>query len=142
MGCYGIGVSRLAQAAVEQNHDADGLRWPVAIAPFEVIVVSASAQDPLQVSLAETLYGQLRAAGIDALLDDRDERAGVKFKDADLIGIPWRLVVGRGAGQGRVELVCRADGSRQDLPVEEAMAAMRATIPAARQGLEPAPGSV
>jgi prolyl-tRNA synthetase len=94
------------------------------------------------VSLAETLYGQLRAAGIDALLDDRDERAGVKFKDADLIGIPWRLVVGRGAGQGRVELVCRADGSRQDLPVEEAMAALRATIPAARLGLEPARGPV
>jgi prolyl-tRNA synthetase len=139
MGCYGIGVSRLAQAAVEQNHDADGLRWPVAIAPFEVIVVSASAQDSLQVSLAETLYGQLCAAGIDALLDDRDERAGVKFKDADLIGIPWRLVVGRGAAQGLVELVCRADGSRQDLPVEEAMAALLATIPAARQGLEPAP---
>jgi len=136
MGCYGIGVSRLAQAAVEQNHDGNGLRWPVAIAPFEVIVVSASAQDPGQVSLAEQLYQQLRAAGIDALLDDRDERAGVKFKDADLIGIPWRLVVGRGAAQGLVELVCRGDGQRQDLPVEEALQQLIATIPAARGGLE------
>ena len=135
MGCYGIGVSRLAQAAVEQNHDGNGLRWPVAIAPFEVIVVSASAQDPGQVALAEQLYQRLRSAGIDALLDDRDERAGVKFKDADLIGIPWRLVVGRGAAQGLVELVCRGDGQRQDLPVEEALQQLIATIAAARDGL-------
>ena len=135
MGCYGIGVSRLAQAAVEQNHDGDGLRWPVAIAPFEVIVVSASAQDPGQVALADQLYQRLRSAGIDALLDDRDERAGVKFKDADLIGIPWRLVVGRGAAQGLVELVCRGDGQRQDLPVEEALQQLIATIAAARDGL-------
>jgi prolyl-tRNA synthetase len=136
MGCYGIGVSRLAQAAVEQNHDGNGLRWPVAIAPFEVIVVSASAQDPGQVSLAEQLYQRLRSAGIDALLDDRDERAGVKFKDADLIGIPWHLVVGRGAAQGLVELVCRGDGQRQDLSVEEALQQLIATIAASRDGLE------
>jgi prolyl-tRNA synthetase len=134
MGCYGIGVSRLAQAAVEQNHDASGIRWPVAIAPFEVIVVSASAQDPQQVSLAEDLYTRLQAAGIEALLDDRDERAGVKFKDADLIGIPWRLVVGRGAARGEVELVCRASGERQDLPVEAAMALLLERIPAEREG--------
>jgi prolyl-tRNA synthetase len=137
MGCYGIGVSRLAQAAVEQNYDDNGIRWPVAIAPFEVIVVSASAQDPLQVSLAEDLYGRLTAAGIDALLDDRDERAGVKFKDADLIGIPWRLVVGRGAAQGQVELVCRATGQRQDLPVAAAFAELLERIPAERSGLAP-----
>jgi prolyl-tRNA synthetase len=131
MGCYGIGVSRLAQAAIEQNHDKDGLCWPVAIAPFEVIVVSASAQDAQQVALAEAAYGQLLDAGIDALLDDRDERAGVKFKDADLIGIPWRLVVGRGAAQGRLELVCRADGQRRDLDFDEAIAAV---IRAVRSG--------
>jgi len=138
MGCYGIGVSRLAQAAIEQNHDAAGLRWPVAIAPFEAIVVSASANDPHQVSLAETAYDRLREAGVDALLDDRDERAGVKFKDADLIGIPWRLVVGRGAIRGEVELVCRASGERRDLPLEQALGELIASIGGARSGLTPA----
>jgi prolyl-tRNA synthetase len=136
MGCYGIGVSRLAQAAVEQNHDANGIRWPLAIAPFEVIVVSASAQDPQQVSLAEEIYNRLGSAGVDALLDDRDERAGVKFKDADLIGIPWRVVVGRGAAAGQVELVCRDDGQRRDLAVEAALEALLEVIPAGRSGLE------
>jgi prolyl-tRNA synthetase len=136
MGCYGIGVSRLAQAAVEQNHDANGIRWPLAIAPFEVIVVSASAQDPQQVSLAEEIYNRLSSAGVDALLDDRDERAGVKFKDADLIGIPWRVVVGRGAAAGQVELVCRDDGQRRDLAVEAALEALLNVIQASRSGLE------
>jgi len=135
MGCYGIGVSRLAQAAVEQNHDANGIRWPLTIAPFEVIVVSASAQDPRQVSLAEAIYERLCNAGVDALLDDRDERAGVKFKDADLIGIPWCVVVGRGAAEGQVELVCRDDGQRRDLPLEAALEALLEVIPAARSGL-------
>ncbi|MEA5410656.1 proline--tRNA ligase [Synechococcus sp. BA-120 BA3] len=122
MGCYGIGVSRLAQAAVEQNHDADGIRWPVAIAPYTVIIVIASSQDPVQVALAEELYGRLLAAGIDALLDDRPERAGVKFKDADLIGIPWRLVVGRGAGERSVELVDRSGGTgKRDLSADAAL---------------------
>lgn len=121
MGCYGIGVSRLAQAAVEQHHDADGIRWPVAIAPYTVIIVTASSQDPAQVALAEELYGRLLAAGIDVLLDDRPERAGVKFKDADLIGIPWRLVVGRGAGAGLVELVDRSGGSgKRELAADDA----------------------
>ena len=137
MGCYGIGVSRLAQAAVEQNHDANGMCWPVAIAPFEVIVVSASAQDPFQVNLAEELYERLRNAGIDVLLDDRDERAGVKFKDADLIGIPWRLVVGRGAVDGLVELVSRSDGQRRDLSIEAAIQALLDVIPPARNGVTP-----
>jgi prolyl-tRNA synthetase len=136
MGCYGIGVSRLAQAAVEQNHDANGIRWPLAIAPFEVIVVSASAQDSQQVSLAEEIYNRLSSAGVDALLDDRDERAGVKFKDADLIGIPWRVVVGRGAAAGQVELVCRDDGQRRDLAVEAALETLLEVIPAGRSGLE------
>jgi prolyl-tRNA synthetase len=121
MGCYGIGVSRLAQAAVEQHHDADGIRWPVAIAPYTVIIVIASSQDPVQVALAEELYGRLLGAGIDVLLDDRPERAGVKFKDADLIGIPWRLVVGRGAGERAVELVDRSGGTgKRDLTADAA----------------------
>jgi prolyl-tRNA synthetase len=115
MGCYGIGVSRLAQAAVEQHHDANGICWPTAIAPFEVIVVIANATDDTQRDLAEGLYNRLQAAGVDALLDDRTERAGVKFKDADLLGIPWRVVVGRGAADGQVELVQRAGGNKRDL---------------------------
>ncbi len=139
MGCYGIGVSRLAQAAVEQHHDGDGIRWPVSIAPFEVVVVIASAQDPQQVELAEQLYGQLQAAGVDVLLDDRAERAGVKFKDADLIGIPWRLVVGRGAASGRVELVeRRAPDARLELPSAEALDRLLALLPEQRRGLLPA----
>ena len=129
MGCYGIGVSRLAQAAVEQHHDADGIIWPAAIAPFSVIVVIANVQEAGQVALAERLYGELESAGHEVLLDDRPERAGVKFKDADLIGIPWRVVVGRGAATGRVELVRRADGERQELAADELVAALNRQIP-------------
>ena len=108
MGCYGIGVSRLAQSAVEQNHDDNGMIWPVSIAPFEVVITVANGEEPEQCQLAETLYGELRAAGVDVLLDDRMERAGVKFKDADLLGIPWRVVVGRNAARGQVELKMRS----------------------------------
>ena len=135
MGCYGIGVSRLAQAAVEQHHDARGICWPTAIAPFEAIVVIANAAEAAQVSLAEQLYGQLQAAGIDVLLDDRSERAGVKFKDADLIGIPWRVVVGRGAAEGRVELVQRAGGPQQELAAEALIPQLLERIGAGRLGL-------
>jgi prolyl-tRNA synthetase len=136
MGCYGIGVSRLAQAAVEQHHDDEGICWPLAIAPFEVIIVIASNQDADQGSLGESLYGELAAAGIEVLLDDRSERAGVKFKDADLIGIPWRVVVGRGAAAGTVELVERASHSREDLPAAELLARLQPRILAQRQGLQ------
>ena len=135
MGCYGIGVSRLAQAAVEQHHDANGICWPTAIAPFEAIVVIANAADAGQVQLAEQLYGQLQAAGIDVLLDDRSERAGVKFKDADLIGIPWRVVVGRGAVEGQVELVERAGGAAQALAADGLVPQLVERISRQRQGL-------
>ena len=121
MGCYGIGISRLAQAAVEQHHDQAGICWPVAIAPFTVLVVVANVQDFTQADLGENLYKKMLEAGIDALLDDRKERAGVKFKDADLIGIPWRVVVGRDAVEGIVELVCRADHSVRKLPHADAL---------------------
>jgi prolyl-tRNA synthetase len=120
MGCYGIGVSRLAQAAVEQLHDGQGICWPVSIAPFEVIVVIANSQEATQVEVAETLYDTLRREGLETLLDDRQERAGVKFKDADLVGIPYRVVVGRGAAAGEVEVVCRRSGEASTLPVAEA----------------------
>ncbi len=137
MGCYGIGVSRLAQAAVEQHHDADGICWPVAIAPFEVIVVIANTQEAVQVELAEALYAELGAAGLEVLLDDRSERAGVKFKDADLIGIPWRVVVGRGAASGQVELVRRAGGEKRELAAGAVRALLEAEIVRGRAG-EPA----
>ncbi len=104
MGCYGIGISRLAQAAVEQNHDDLGIIWPKSIAPFEVIIIIANIKSNEQKSLAEEIYQKLKEIRIDALLDDRDERAGIKFKDADLIGIPWRIVAGRESNFGLVEL--------------------------------------
>ncbi len=121
MGCYGIGVSRLAQAAVEQHHDESGICWPIAIAPFEVVVVIANIQDPIQSQLGEDLYQQLLNEGVDALIDDRNERAGVKFKDADLIGIPWRIVVGRDAARGEIELFERSSKKTQALSAENAL---------------------
>ena len=135
MGCYGIGVSRLAQAAVEQHHDAQGICWPVSIAPFEVIVVPANIDDQGQRALSEQLYGQLLDAGVEALLDDRNERAGVKFKDADLIGIPWRVVVGRGADKGEIELVERRGNRREDLAASALMAVLLPRLEQGRQGL-------
>jgi prolyl-tRNA synthetase len=135
MGCYGIGVSRLAQAAVEQHHDGHGICWPVAIAPFELIVVPANVAEPAQLALADQLYGQLRDAGVDVLLDDRSERAGVKFKDADLIGIPWRVVVGRGAADGQIELVERATGAKQDLAAADLLASLLPTLQRQRGGI-------
>ncbi len=135
MGCYGIGISRLAQAAVEQHHDGAGICWPVPIAPFEVIVVIASSRDDAQVALAERLYADLGEAGIEVLLDDRGERAGVKFKDADLIGIPWRVVVGRAAAEGRVELVERSGGGNRELPAEAVVPWLADRLAVQRRGL-------
>jgi prolyl-tRNA synthetase len=105
MGCYGIGVSRAIAAAIEQNHDEDGIIFPPAIAPFRVIVSPIGAKDPAIEETAERIYQGLWAGGLDALLDDRDERPGVKFKDADLIGIPFRVTVGKKSlAQGKVEI--------------------------------------
>ena len=135
MGCYGIGVSRLAQAAVEQHHDSNGICWPTAISPYEVMLVVANAADPSQLQLAEQLYEELQDGGIDVLFDDRSERAGVKFKDADLLGMPWRVVVGRGASEGMVELVQRAGGERIDLAATAVVAQLQAQLGRERAGL-------
>ncbi|MCP9928123.1 proline--tRNA ligase [Cyanobium sp. CH-040] len=135
MGCYGIGVSRLAQAAVEQHHDANGICWPLAIAPFEVLVVPANAADAVQAELAEHLQARLEEAGVEVLLDDRPERAGLKFKDGDLLGIPWRVVVGRGAAEGRVELVERAGEGSLDLPADALVDHLLPRIRRQRRGL-------
>ncbi|QVL51842.1 MAG: proline--tRNA ligase [Cyanobium sp. M30B3] len=135
MGCYGIGVSRLAQAAVEQHHDANGIRWPLAIAPFEVLVVPANTSDAQQASLAEQLYAELQSARVDVLLDDRPERAGVKFKDGDLLGIPWRIVVGRAASEGRVELVNRQGGEPETVEAGAVLQLLLPRIEQQRRGL-------
>ncbi len=119
MGCYGLGVSRLAQAAVEQSYDQDGIIWPVAIAPYHAIVVVPNIGDTKQMKVAQQLYQELNQAGVETLLDDRDERAGVKFKDADLIGIPYRIVTGRSLKQGKVELVQRANKKAENIAIEE-----------------------
>ncbi len=111
MGCYGLGVSRLAQAAVEQSYDKDGIIWPAAIAPYHVIITIPNVTDTNQVQVAEELYQVLQTAGIEVLLDDRDERPGVKFKDADLVGIPYRIVTGKALAEGKVEVVQR--GTKQ-----------------------------
>ncbi|MGN7454075.1 proline--tRNA ligase [Paenibacillus pasadenensis] len=121
MGCYGIGVSRALAAAAEQSQDGHGLVWPDALAPFHVHVMAVSAKDEAQQALAERLYDQLSAAGVETLLDDRDERPGVKFKDADLIGIPVRLVVGRDAVNGAVEYVERSGLGKEAVSAEEAV---------------------
>jgi prolyl-tRNA synthetase len=128
-------VSRLAQAAVEQHHDANGIRWPLAIAPFEVVVVPANGSDAQQASLAERLYNQLENAGVDVLLDDRPERAGVKFKDGDLLGIPWRVVVGRAAAEGRVELVDRQGAEPETVAAEALLGLLLPRIEQQRLGL-------
>jgi prolyl-tRNA synthetase len=125
MGCYGVGVSRLAQAAVEQSYDPDGIIWPVAIAPYHAIVIIPNGKDQTQVETAETLYHELNAAGIETLLDDRDERAGVKFKDADLIGIPYRIVTGKSLKEGKVEVVVRATHASEQIPIEEVVPVLK-----------------
>jgi prolyl-tRNA synthetase len=119
MGCYGVGVSRLAQAAVEQSYDKNGIIWPVAIAPYHAIVVIPNISDDLQVETATTIYEGLNAVGVETLLDDRNERAGVKFKDADLVGIPFRIVTGRSLKDGKVEVVKRATGESQEVAIED-----------------------
>ena len=131
MGCFGVGVSRLAQAAVEQSYDKDGIIWPVAIAPYHAIVTIPNIKDAQQVEIAQKLYTELNQAGIETLLDDRDERAGVKFKDADLIGIPYRIVTGRAIANGKVEVVERATRNSQEIVIEEVTTTLHKWITAA-----------
>ncbi|MGD0152213.1 MAG: proline--tRNA ligase [Thermacetogeniaceae bacterium] len=120
MGCYGIGVTRTLAAAVEQWHDKDGIVWPYSIAPYEVVIIPVSQRDALQTNLAEALYQQLLASGIDAIYDDRTERTGVKFKDADLIGYPVRIVINEGSVIDRlVEVKWRDSGIVERIPHED-----------------------
>jgi prolyl-tRNA synthetase len=122
MGSYGIGVDRILSATIEQSHDADGIIWPRAIAPFDVIVTVTNVKQPEIMAAGEQLYESLRRAGLEVLLDDRDERAGVKFKDADLIGVPFRLTVGKKITDGKVELFDRASKQSEDMGLEDVAA--------------------
>jgi prolyl-tRNA synthetase len=131
MGCYGVGVSRLAQSAVEQSYDKDGIIWPVAIAPYHAIISIPNISDAQQVEVAEKLYAELNQSGIETLLDDRPERAGVKFKDADLIGIPYRIVPGRSLKAGKVEVVERATHKSHEILIEEVNSTLKQWIDAA-----------
>ena len=121
MGCYGIGVSRTLAAVIEQHHDEDGIIWPVSVAPYHAIVTLVKPKDETQAKLAEDIYQRLLTAGVEAVIDDRDERPGVKFKDADLLGFPIRITVGKRAGEGIVEYKLRRDSEKTEISVEEAI---------------------
>lgn len=121
MGSYGIGVSRSVSAIVEQHHDDKGIIWPTAVAPFEVIITVVNTKKEDQVALAEKIYDELRSQRIDVLLDDRKERAGVKFNDRDLIGIPYRITVGKDASDNIIEYSTRANMENQNISPEDAI---------------------
>jgi prolyl-tRNA synthetase len=118
MGCYGIGVTRVIAAAIEQNHDAQGIKWPVSLAPFDVELICLAPEDANVAKAADSIYEALQKRGIDVLYDDRAEMSpGVKFKDADLIGIPHRFVVGKkGLEAGQIEYASRLSGAKEMLP--------------------------
>ena len=128
MGSYGIGIERILAAAIELYHDKDGMILPVSIAPFAVVITPANSADQGQMEAARSIYHKCLELGLDALLDDRDERPGVKFKDADLIGVPFRVVAGKKLAQGMVELVERKGRQSTDVPVAEAAASLRQRI--------------
>ncbi len=121
MGCYGIGVTRTLAAIVEQHHDENGIIWPMSVAPYHVIITLVKPDDDSQKEVAEHIHKTLENAGIEVLLDDRNERPGVKFKDADLLGIPIRITVGKRAGEGIVEYKLRRDADKQEMTVDEAI---------------------
>jgi prolyl-tRNA synthetase len=130
MGCYGIGIGRTVAACIEQNHDDDGIIFPLPIAPFHCIISAINyGKEEMVKSACDDIYARLAAAGVDVLLDDRDERPGVKFKDADLIGIPLRIVVGsKNLSEGKVELKSRRTGEVQLLTVAEAVEKVTALV--------------
>ncbi len=128
MGCYGIGITRVMAAAVEQNHDEHGIIWHPSISPFDVHLIVINVNDPVQREFAESIYQKLKGAGFDVLYDDRNERAGVKFKDADLIGVPLQLIVGKKAIEAKAELKVRRTGERIDIDLPGAIDLVRKKI--------------
>jgi len=136
MGCYGVGVSRTMAAAIEQNHDENGIIWPVPIAPFHVVVVPVNTKDEGQLKIAEELYRTLLEAGVEVLLDDRNERPGVKFKDADLIGYPLRVTVGgKAVEEGTVEVRTRKDGETRLVNRDKAVDVIKRVLKAEMDGI-------
>jgi prolyl-tRNA synthetase len=129
MGCYGIGVSRVVAAAIEQNHDDNGIIFPVPLAPYQVTVLNLGLNDPEVSAAAERIYEQLSEAGIDTFIDDRDERPGIKFKDADLLGFPFRITVGkRFKEKAMVEIRCRQDGTSEDIGIDDIVSHISAKL--------------
>ncbi len=135
MGCYGIGVTRTVQAIVEQSHDDKGIIWPISVAPYHVIITCINPKDDTQLALSEKIEEELEKAGLEVLLDDRDERPGVKFNDADLIGIPVRITVGKKAGDGIVEYKLRRESEMSELGVDDAIAKAIEIVNAEKFGL-------
>jgi len=121
MGCYGIGVNRSMAAVIEQNNDENGIIWPISVAPYHAIVIPVKTDDPTQMQVAQEIYNRLQDAGVEVLIDDRNERPGVKFKDADLIGLPIRITVGKKAGEGIVEFKLRKEKDIQEKSIDEAV---------------------
>ena len=134
MGCYGIGVTRTLAAIVEQHHDENGIIWPMSVTPYHVMITLCGIKDETQVAMAEDMYRKLLDAGVEVVLDDRDERPGVKFKDADLLGFPIRITVGKKAAEGQVEYKLRRGGDVEVLTPEEAVAKAVALVNAERRG--------
>ena len=135
MGCYGLGIGRTVAAAVEQNHDGDGIIWPVPLAPFAVAVLSLQ-RDKEVLDAAEKLYEELKAAGVEVFWDDRDERPGVKFKDADLIGFPVRIVIGgKALAKGVVEVSTRREKKAEGVAPEKVVEVVKATLAAGAKTL-------
>ena len=112
-------MTRIAQAAIEQNHDQKGICWPIQISPFEVIIIPTNLKDPIQSDLTEQIYNNFLIKKIDVLLDDRNDRAGVKFKDAELIGIPFQIIIGRDSINKEVELLCRTNDSKLKISIDK-----------------------
>jgi prolyl-tRNA synthetase len=135
MGCYGIGIGRTVAACIEQNHDQNGISFPLPIAPFHCIISALNMKEENVREASEAIYEQLVSAGVEVLLDDRDERPGFKFKDADLIGIPLRIVVGsKNLSEGKVELKIRNTGEVSLLPLPEAVEKVRSLVAEALKG--------
>lgn len=127
MGCYGIGISRTLQAIVEQYHDEYGIKWPLAVAPYPVVIVPVNYQDEDQRQLADALYEQL-SASVDVILDDRSAKVGFKFKDWELIGIPYMVIVGKRSAEGIVEVKNRSTLEKKELPIKQAVSEVLAAV--------------